>query len=615
MRAITNIIIRLEKGIKIRDFKGAAKIRAKDKGVDIRPREGDVFGARALEAGYFGGIAESRPSSLSSSDVLSPSIALVDWSGAVKEGFHSSSSSTISLPTPVLATKKPSPLRLQPSEVEWSANLTHSPTARLGGGGGAYMSPLPSLRSILTNNSRAKSGWVSPLDFHFSQPATTNSVTSARPTSYLPRFQFPEEFAKDEILRSVASVGGAKSEPGSIISSATSQASTPKPGVSRRLPSPTFSFFQPTAKASDALVPPQVPSPAFSVASSPIGSSHLGGQDGHSIVTLSDESNHLLSPRKSDSIQLRSIPSPFHSPQNISPPKSPLIDSNLFPENPTWTGERAVFRESIVSKRTVSVYRPKSYIAESSVTHKREQSGASSVHSTRTSIVDHSGVHSQKRSQSIENQAKQRSRSRSTSQKGTRSSRSLARTKDSIRHSRKSSKKSLTSGKRMSRHRDRNRSGSIQGRAFNFHNPSESPFSNVNAIRTYSAKSSTSSTSSFGNAEPLPPLPRAMIEVELLESDRLSALPLNGDRIMGSEASIGDFYDAYYRQPTPAQNESWRVDVMTVGQALSTNERGNRPVPLKLGGFPFVEETIVEVLSPIPRPVVSREMKRFLTRI
>jgi len=106
-----------------------------------------------------------------------------------------------------------------------------------------------------------------------------------------------------------------------------------------------------------------------------------------------------------------------------------------------------------------------------------------------------------------------------------------------------------------------------------------------------------------------------MIEVELLESDRLSALPLNGDRIMGSEASIGDFYDAYYRQPTPAQNESWRVDVMTVGQALSTNERGNRPVPLKLGGFPFVEETIVEVLSPIPRPVVSREMKRFLTRI
>ena len=154
-----------------------------------------------------------------------------------------------------------------------------------------------------------------------------------------------------------------------------------------------------------------------------------------------------------------------------------------------------------------------------------------------------------------------------------------------------------------------------------FDNPRESPFSNVNAIRTHSAKSSTSSTSSFGNMEPLPPMPKAVLEVKLPESDRLSALPVNGDRIRGSKGSIGDFYDAYYRQSVSArggtemQVDGRGVEMMAVGQAVSTNETVNRTSPLKLGGAGFVSETIVELSSPVPSHMNPREMERFPTRI
>ncbi|EHL01176.1 hypothetical protein M7I_2869 [Glarea lozoyensis 74030] len=65
-------------------------IKAKEKGGDkemINQRvldEGDLFGVRALEGGYFGGVSQSRPSSPSPSYVLAPQT--VCWSLNPKEG-------------------------------------------------------------------------------------------------------------------------------------------------------------------------------------------------------------------------------------------------------------------------------------------------------------------------------------------------------------------------------------------------------------------------------------------------------------------------------------------------------------------------------------------------
>jgi len=68
-------------------------VNDKEKLVARQLDEGDLFGVRALEAGYFGGVAQSRPSSpapSTSSYVLSPNTNVVNWGD---RGAHSASSS------------------------------------------------------------------------------------------------------------------------------------------------------------------------------------------------------------------------------------------------------------------------------------------------------------------------------------------------------------------------------------------------------------------------------------------------------------------------------------------------------------------------------------------
>ncbi|KAH9213768.1 hypothetical protein DL95DRAFT_274513, partial [Leptodontidium sp. 2 PMI_412] len=58
----------------------------KEKLVGQGVREGDLFGVRAIEHGYFGGVSQSRPTSPTPSYVLSPDTPVVDWSKGGKLG-------------------------------------------------------------------------------------------------------------------------------------------------------------------------------------------------------------------------------------------------------------------------------------------------------------------------------------------------------------------------------------------------------------------------------------------------------------------------------------------------------------------------------------------------
>jgi hypothetical protein len=148
---------RLKKNTKIAEMEAAMQSTDKDKPARPGKRlgEGDLFGVRALEHGYFGGVAQSRPSSPTPSYRLAPNATLVDWGKAPKPGSSSSSladypssrnGSVSSLPMSISQQKhKPSPLRLQPSDLEQSGRRNHDP-ASVGGIGGTYMPPLPSPR-------------------------------------------------------------------------------------------------------------------------------------------------------------------------------------------------------------------------------------------------------------------------------------------------------------------------------------------------------------------------------------------------------------------------------------------------------------------------------------
>lgn len=160
----------------------------------------------------------------------------------------------------------------------------------------------------------------------------------------------------------------------------------------------------------------------------------------------------------------------------------------------------------------------------------------------------------------------------------------------------------------------RNRSGSVQGRKIDFDHPRESPFSNANAIATHSRDASAETV--FSDEEissPPPPMPYATFSTPQISLPEL-ALQNDAGRVRsesaGSQGSIGDFYDAYYRRSaigsaaSQAQDKMGRNSPMldNSGESGKTGTRNmRRPPPLKLG------DTILEVASPTPTPVRTEE--------
>jgi hypothetical protein len=594
--------------------------------------EGDLFSAKAMKHGHFGGVARSRPSSPTPSYILEPSTTIVDWSKAPKPGSSSSSlvdyassrnGSVVSLPLSLNQSKrKPSPLRLQPSDAELRGRRNHDP-ASIGGIGGTHMLPLPSPRANRSvtpgADTQKPDGWVNPLDVHFTRPSTP---VSSRPTSYLPKLTFPDDVVKNALVvpTPAGSITGPKSEAASIISN---EVPAPAPAVveaPREKTSPTFSIF------------PPMPSRA-------------ARQSGRSIFPLNDDQQRPPSRRspKESKFDIRAVPL-----ENL-PPQLATIDPNQFPQDTRkWGSSSPVIRDSIVSKQRVSIYKP-------AHSHEEPQDGlktpnrshsiaASSVYSTRTSIVDEPqdlNAQSQSRSRSRDTGGRTRSRS---SHKRASSTHSLSRTQDSLRrHSRKQSEESPKSAKRRSRQRDqlhfdptptrRNRSGSVQGRKVDFDHPRESPFSNSNAISTHSANTSISSSISSASTkgvtetthDPMPKIPTLAIknqDPERLSVNTITGLPgRNRSASEASQGSIGEFYDAYYRQSILAQRASVAAQANAINLRssglLMPGSVGRRPTPgpLKLGpgsvgGAGLSGETIMELPSPVPS-MRRREQERF----
>ncbi|CZR63727.1 uncharacterized protein PAC_13624 [Phialocephala subalpina] len=559
----------------------AAKASDREKLVAKRKMgEGDYFGVRALEHGYFGGVAQtSRPSSPGSVYKLAPDAKVVDWGQVNKLRSDSSSvgsstfdfladrnSSTSSLPTGTSTIKKPSPLRLQPSLANIHGKQAHNMSS-VGGVGGNFLPPPPSPRSIRAPsplfNEEKSSTWISPLDVHFSRPSTPS-----RPTSYLPKLQFPIDSGKTELSVPLPDFSGYKSETASIVST---EVLVPPPTAHQgRAKSPTLSTFSgqetfaksPTASTFSKEAPPKVESPTFSAfphqpaPPRPARLSLKGMFDTEEAPVRSPKDDFSktfqlppvplddLAPRLPavnpdrfppnhnawgptspvrDSILNKSRQAPMASDSNQWPLPSPTLPDSMMDQE--WQpSENAVIRASVVSKQRVSIIQrqhqqPQDLDFQFSKMNNRIHSiAASSMYSTRTSILETEDMpnrHARTRSQSSE--ARRSIKERANSSHKRTSSRSLSRTRDSVRDSRTSQSFKSASSHRRSRERDqlhfdptshrRNRSGSVQGRSVDFDQPRESPFSNSNQTNHSPSSSVSSSTSSLSRFETSPQKP------------------------------------------------------------------------------------------------------------
>jgi hypothetical protein len=524
---------------------------------------------RAIEAGHFGGISQSRPNSPAPSYKLPPSTDLTDWGNPERSGspLGSSNDNAISPPTSLPPSKKkPSPRRLQPFDADLNPAVNF--------GNGTYLTALSSpqsSKSSVQSVKSAKSGrrganaWVSSLDVHFSRPTTPTTSEKERPASYLPRLQFPKEIRKGSHPLSSPSAFDFDLKP-------ESTSIVPRNATLAPL-SPQVATHEPPKSPSKLVESaPQTPSPAVYQQSS--------------LLPISDDASHRSSRSSSKSYDHIPVPATPRSPGYFPPvPRSPSLpgaNGSLAAENERWSSVLAMVRQPIVSKRTVSVYQPKS-IGNQSLDaphgHSRATSGASSIYSIEGSILDDD---ERRGSQSSGEITKQRSRSRSTLHERSRSS---------------------SSG--------REQSGSIQHRATDSENQHESPFSNINAITTpsHSVNSSFSDTqpeiSSRTQQPDLVSQPTLGLNFPFPEPGRLSVMTGTGRdhrASLASQGSIGDFYDAYYRLSTMEQRAS-------VASQTSNVPGGRRPPPLnfsRLGG-----ETIVEQPSPAPSPMFHAGAERF----
>lgn len=457
-----------------------------------RRTEGDFFGVSAIEAGYFGGVSQSIPNSPAPSYKLSPAMALVDWSPTAEAHSRSSSnnpSAASSLATSQQSKKKPSPLRLTP----FDADMMHSPALTFGDIGGAYMSPVPSPRSINGARGSKYPSWVSPLDVHFSRTSTPSVIKRRRPTSYLPRLRFPREIAQTGLLipTPTGSAASPNSESASIVSGGVSPQPTIKTQVveTPKSKTPTFSVF---------------PQSATSLGPRQRQPSNLpnNGEIDRPSHHRNDKSNY-------------DIPTPpTATSPSYYPPKSPK------PAVPSGSGSR----ESMAGKPRVSAYRPRSGRSQSR--HRAHSGSASSKCSNKTYITDEDGFHQRER------------RRRSRSFKATSKERSIP-----------------SSRSRERSHPQQNRRASLESNAFELDQPLESPFSNANAISTPVTESSSRSISTISS--PSPAIERVAIELTLPKGERISAIPLASGRSASevSQGSVGEFYDAHYRQPILDQRQ------------------------------------------------------------
>jgi hypothetical protein len=582
--------------------------------------EGDLFGVRALEGGYFGGVAQSRPSSPSPSYVLTPETSVTDLSKTDnRSGNLSASSSTSDLLGPATAgakkEHKPSPLRLH--DVQAGTDFGRPPVSpsasSVGGVGGSYIPPTGKHSSKGLESGTQPSGWVSPLDIHFSKSKTPTSPATPlapRPRSYLPRLNFPPTET------------GARSQVGSIIGSEISQyTSKPVTKSQRSDVKSTTVAVEPTRGR------PGVDSPAGSIYHPYVPS--RGRETSRSIFPAVENSHRSLSrPRSIKNGQAsRSAASP--------PPRSGVSGSRA--KDSSNENEQAVIRDSSKRPQRVSISHQSKATQESTAVPKQ------AITAPQSAYQNPFLGHARDDSEGSEHMSRP-SRSRTISV-SSRSSKSISRTRDSIRraspaHTRKIS---VDRYNRHSRDRDqlhydptshhRSRSGSVQGRAVDFDRPRESPFANINAIPSLP---SLPSSANHSNSSSVSSFESSRQHHQSIPSSEFRTTPARGHGLPNtsqgtthlvapggrgrseseaSQASISDFYDSYYRQSAVPNNAA---TVLSSRRDSATIQRSNQYISLSndssspyLLNPPSVQGSYFpHVPAPTPPPRSSRRLSQ-----
>ncbi|CZT48391.1 uncharacterized protein RSE6_09076 [Rhynchosporium secalis] len=364
----------------------------------------DLFRGQTIEQGHFNEASRTRPSSPSPSYVLSPNTLVVDWKNSEKPAGQSASSSSNLLsrslaPSCLNYTKrKPSPSGLQPPKVD---------TSLVDGICGSYL-PLPSPRSsksfseILSMtgvfDEVDSPSWVSPLDVHYSRPSTPR----VRPTSYLPKLQFPGEI--EEIGQFIpspsSSVRHTKSE--SSIVSAVTPLATPPPVLQllRGAKSPVLSDFplKPhylPSRGSRGGARSLFPANDDQIQASPRRGAKKPQESPHS-VSLNDLGPQTVSVGQFDFPQGMRDWSPSSFEQ--SPPKNAHWDptSPAFPgpihSNDGFSSPEPEIRDAAINIQHVPISRPSHLWKSSAETFELKRShtsATSSVYGTSTSILDY----------------------------------------------------------------------------------------------------------------------------------------------------------------------------------------------------------------------------------
>ncbi|TGO52909.1 hypothetical protein BOTNAR_0310g00030 [Botryotinia narcissicola] len=428
--------------------------------------EGDLFGVRAIERGFFGGVSQSRSNSPAQSMFGPPSTTAVDLTETSRaleaiRGPSAASSSQISLSShssevsaPKSIKHKPSPLRLQPSEAE----IRRSALPNVGG---SYIPPSPIKEVRPQFNS---------VEVQFGRP----SVSESPPSRSRSEEEVSQLHYQGEVPRNFMFLAGqhssVRSQAGSIYGSAETspqnQAKIPKLPTA---PAPTHVFGFP---------------PRFSGRS-------------RSTSPEEDSSSSDRSSTSSPELPVPAIPSPY---------KTSYQPTTHLEQEP---------RQPNTKPRSYQPTQPSEPESQPDFyTHYREPSVANSILTTRTSILDDPSLSRSGSVNPVRGRPAYKSNSRTPSATYTHGQ--ISRTHDSLRMSRKASLQ--TQERRISRDRDqmhydptlssgsavRNRSGSVQGRAVDFDRPRESPFSNANAIvgsehgrqESYSSVSTASSRES-----------------------------------------------------------------------------------------------------------------------
>lgn len=322
---------RLAKFVKRSEMEAAAQ-QERQETQELKARqmeEGDLFGIRAIESGYFGGVAQSRPVSPTGSTIsnpfqtpASPSLVSQSANSSVKDlpllevrqpspippnlgmprGFLLRTESTRVLsPIPRHLSPRPHIRALQPSEAELNGRINHDPVVNTSiENPPSPLSPLPPLQTL----------------YRQTTPNSPNETTRgrSRPSSPL-RPTFPQRSNScGEILR--------------IYSRNGSRSSSPLRHYQPRLPADATSYraASPLRHYEPAHPPKEASSSGNSAHSNHLRTYDSGGSGsdsptmGSSISSIEESSASSTGSR---------TPSPPSSPPYLRPMESPLhVDRN-----------------------------------------------------------------------------------------------------------------------------------------------------------------------------------------------------------------------------------------------------------------------------------------------